>query len=98
MREPTLGMLFFVPILNPVAFFRQFAMDVLQISFTASNTVRDDTPYTIYEIEIRSSSTITWVIYKRYSDFHKIHEEVPPRVSVLGGCGGGGGGGGCVGG
>ena len=58
-------------------------MDVLQISFTASNTVRDDTPYTIYEIEIRSSSTITWVIYKRYSDFHKIHQEVLPLVPVV---------------
>jgi hypothetical protein len=75
-------------------------MDVLQVNFTASNTVLDPKPYTvffnslllsrfsllladvmcfcvqIYELEIRSSSTITWVIYKRYSDFDTVHQAV----------------------
>jgi len=49
---------------------------VLKVKFTHSNTVRDKKPYTIYEIEVRSSSTITWVIYKRYSHFHQLHTEL----------------------
>lgn len=46
----------------------------LTVRFTHSNTVRDKKPYTIYEIEVRSSSTITWVIYKRYSAFYTLHQ------------------------
>lgn len=48
----------------------------LTVRFTHSNTVRDKKPYTIYEIEVRSSSTITWVIYKRYSAFYALHQEL----------------------
>lgn len=51
-------------------------LDVLKVKFTHSNTVRDKKPYTIYEIEVRSSSTITWVVYKRYSSFHQLHQEL----------------------
>ena len=51
-------------------------MDLIQATFTASNTIRDKNPYTIYEIEVRSSSTITWVIYKRYSEFATLHAEL----------------------
>lgn len=51
-------------------------LDVLKVKFTHSNTVRDKKPYTIYEIEVRSSSTITWVIYKRYSSFHQLHQDL----------------------
>ena len=35
----------------------------LKIKFTHSNTVRDKKPYTIYEIEVRSSSTIISMIH-----------------------------------
>jgi len=51
-------------------------LDVLKVKFTHFNTVRDKKPYTIYEIEVRSSSTITWVIYKRYSGFYALHQEL----------------------
>lgn len=61
-------------------------LDVLKVKFTHSNTVRDKKPYTIYEIEVRSSSTITWVIYKRYSSFHQLHQELtrhlPPETKL----------------
>eukprot|EP00808_Paulinella_micropora_P001509 g71289.t1 len=51
-------------------------LDVLKVKFTHFNTVREKKPYTIYEIEVRSSSTITWVIYKRYSDFYTLHQKL----------------------
>ena len=55
---------------------------LLQVTFTANNTIRDKKSYTIYEIEIRSSSTITWVIYKRYSDFDTLHQELNTILNV----------------
>lgn len=57
-------------------------LDVLKVKFTHSNTVRDKKPYTIYEIEVRSSSTITWVIYKRYSSFHQLHQDLIKAPSI----------------
>jgi hypothetical protein len=57
-------------------------LDVLKVRFTHSNTVRDKKPYTIYEIEVRSSSTITWVIYKRYSSFYELHQELVKAASA----------------
>ncbi|XXQ34584.1 PX domain-containing protein [Plasmodiophora brassicae] len=52
-------------------------MDLLVATVTASNTIRDQkTPYTMYEIEVRSSFTVKWVIYKRYSDFFSLHTEL----------------------
>jgi hypothetical protein len=50
--------------------------DPLAVKFTHSNTVHERRPYTIYEIEVRSSSTITWVIYKRYSSFDSLAEQL----------------------
>jgi len=58
-------------------------LDVLKVKFTHSNTVRDKKPYTIYEIEVRSSSTITWVIYKRYSSFHQLHVDLLNKAPGL---------------
>lgn len=50
-------------------------MDVLRVKLCASNLVREKRPYTIYEIEVRSA-TLSWVIYKRYSHFHSLHQEL----------------------
>jgi len=30
----------------------------------------------LYEIEVRSDSTITWVIYRRYNKFYDLHQEL----------------------
>ncbi len=58
-------------------------LDVLKEKFTHSNTVRDKKPYTIYEIEVRSSSTITWVIYKRYTAFYALHQALIKAITSL---------------
>ena len=58
-------------------------LDVLRVKFTHSNTVRERKPYTIYEIEVRSSSTITWVIYKRYTAFYALHQHLTKAVLAL---------------
>jgi len=50
--------------------------DTLKVKFTHSNTVRDKKPYTIYEIEVLSTTANKWVIYKRYSDFYTLHQEL----------------------
>jgi len=55
-------------------------LDALKVTFTHSNTVREKRPFTIYEIEVRSS-THTWVIYKRYRDFHALHQELSKRAT-----------------
>jgi len=49
-------------------------MDTLRVKFTHYTKVRDRHPYTVYEIAVQSSSTISWVIYKRYKDFDKLHK------------------------
>lgn len=51
-------------------------MDLLQATFTAYNTMRVEKKYTIYEIEVRSASTVSWIVYKRYSDFFVVHNEL----------------------
>jgi len=52
-------------------------MDVLQLTFMNTNTVRDKKKsYTTYEIEVKSLSTINWIIYKRYSDFYALHQQL----------------------
>lgn len=56
-------------------------LDALKVTFTHSNTVREKRPFTIYEIEVRSS-THTWVIYKRYRDFHTLHQELSKKNGV----------------
>jgi hypothetical protein len=58
-------------------------LDVLRVKFTHSNTVREKKPYTIYEIEVRSSSTITWVIYKRYTAFYALHQQLLKAILSL---------------
>ena len=58
-------------------------LDVLRVKFTHSNTVREKKPYTIYEIEVRSSSTITWVIYKRYTAFYALHQHLLKAILAL---------------
>ena len=58
-------------------------LDVLRVKFTHSNTVRERKPYTIYEIEVRSSSTITWVIYKRYTAFYALHQQLLKACMAL---------------
>ena len=58
-------------------------LDVLRVKFTHSNTVREKKPYTIYEIEVRSSSTITWVIYKRYTAFYALHQQLIKAILAL---------------
>lgn len=57
-------------------------LDALKVKFTHSNTVRDKRPFTIYEIEVRSVATITWVIYKRYSHFYTLHQELSKHHSA----------------
>ena len=56
---------------------------MLRVKFTHSNTVRERKPYTIYEIEVRSSSTITWVIYKRYTAFYALHQQLLKACMAL---------------
>lgn len=49
-------------------------MDVLQVHFLNSNTVRRSRQaFTIYEIEVRSSHSIPWVLYKRYTQFWNLN-------------------------
>jgi len=50
--------------------------DLLSVKFTASNAVRGKRPYTIYEIEVRSSTTMPWLLYKRYRDFDNLHAQL----------------------
>ncbi len=55
-------------------------LDTLKVSFTHSQTMREKKQYTIYEIEVRSSSTQTWVIYKRYSHFYDLHQQLVKSI------------------
>eukprot|EP00485_Elphidium_margaritaceum_P019933 CAMPEP_0202728948 /NCGR_PEP_ID=MMETSP1385-20130828/185884_1 /ASSEMBLY_ACC=CAM_ASM_000861 /TAXON_ID=933848 /ORGANISM="Elphidium margaritaceum" /LENGTH=589 /DNA_ID=CAMNT_0049395201 /DNA_START=31 /DNA_END=1800 /DNA_ORIENTATION=- len=55
--------------------------DLLRVKFTASNAVRSKRPYTIYEIEVRSTSTMPWLLYKRYRDFDNLHEQLVKLMS-----------------
>jgi len=50
--------------------------DLLSVTFTATNAVRGKRPYTIYEIEVRSSNTLPWLLYKRYRDFDQLHTQL----------------------
>eukprot|EP00475_Leptophrys_vorax_P028670 TRINITY_DN4163_c0_g1_i2.p1 TRINITY_DN4163_c0_g1~~TRINITY_DN4163_c0_g1_i2.p1 ORF type:complete len:320 (+),score=90.10 TRINITY_DN4163_c0_g1_i2:102-1061(+) len=59
-------------------------MDVLQVNFTAFNTVHGvKKPYTVYEMEARAFQTVTWIVYKRYNDFHTLHADVSKVVPKL---------------
>jgi len=51
-------------------------MESLRVKFTHYTKVRDRNPYTVYEIAVQSPSTISWVIYKRYNDFHKLNNQL----------------------
>ena len=55
--------------------------DLLSVKFTASNAVRGKRPYTIYEIEVRSSTTMPWLLYKRYRDFDNLHAQLQKLAS-----------------
>jgi hypothetical protein len=57
-------------------------LDALRVHFTHSNTVHGAKKYTIYEIEVKSSSTIAWVIYKRYSHFYDLHSAILKQFSA----------------
>eukprot|EP01084_Bolivina_argentea_P115927 206082_1 len=55
--------------------------DLLSVKFTASNAVRGKRPYTIYEIEVRSSTTMPWLLYKRYRDFDNLHAQLQKLIA-----------------
>ena len=55
--------------------------DLLSVKFTASNAVRGKRQYTIYEIEVRSSTTMPWLLYKRYSDFHNLNAQLQKLIA-----------------
>ena len=54
--------------------------ELMEVRITASNTVRSKRPYTTYEIEVRSSSTMPWLLYKRYRDFDMLHNNLQKTV------------------
>lgn len=56
--------------------------DLLSVKFTASNAVRGKRPYTIYEIEVRSSTTMPWLLYKRFSDFDNLHAQLQKLMAT----------------
>ena len=56
--------------------------DLLSVKFTASNAVRGKRPYTIYEIEVRSSTTMPWLLYKRYRDFDNLHAQLQKLMTT----------------
>jgi len=56
--------------------------DLLSVKFTASNAVRGKRPYTIYEIEVRSSTTMPWLLYKRYSDFDNLNAQLQKLMAT----------------
>eukprot|EP01083_Nonionella_stella_P283400 964608_1 len=53
----------------------------LRVTFTASNTIPNKKPYTIYEIEVRTVSAKSWVIFKRYNEFHGLNQELIKSLS-----------------
>eukprot|EP00466_Bigelowiella_natans_P009186 jgi/Bigna1/88767/estExt_fgenesh1_pg.C_380004 len=57
-------------------------MDTLRVKFTHYTKVRERSPYTVYEIAVQSPSTISWVIYKRYKDFDKLHNSLKKDVRL----------------
>jgi hypothetical protein len=58
--------------------------DVLQVNFTAFNTVHGvKKPYTVYEMEARAFQTVTWIVYKRYNDFHVLHADLSRVIPKL---------------
>ncbi len=58
-------------------------MDTLKVKFTHYTKVRADRhPYTMYEITVQSPSTISWVIYKRYNNFDKLHKQLSKNMRL----------------
>eukprot|EP01084_Bolivina_argentea_P189083 325290_1 len=50
--------------------------DLLNVTFTAADSVRGRKPYTVYELRVSSSITPSWFILKRYRDFNLLHEQL----------------------
>lgn len=52
-------------------------MESLEIKFTRTNTVYDNRrPYTVYELEVHTKLSHSWVLFKRYSSFHALHQQL----------------------
>ena len=52
-------------------------MSALRVKFRTAVVVNEKPPYTMYEIEVRTSIYENpWILHKRFSDFYKLHSQL----------------------
>ena len=57
---------------------------LLNVAFNSTIPINSDKKrYTMYEIKVSSPTTMDWLIFKRYSDFHYLHSKLKNKINSI---------------